>query len=126
MQHNQIITPLSCKASESIMGPAGSENLARRDGEENDHSTFREPESDSSVLKTAMYSVNAIHSQGQIGSLQLRIKLMPVTTSLIEICQAVWTLLRADRQKDMTKAIGPTYFVQRSFKRSPERGHVFI
>jgi len=51
------------------MGPAGSENLARQDGEENDHSTFREPESDSSVLKTVMYSIYAVHSQGQIGSL---------------------------------------------------------
>jgi len=50
---------------------------------------------------------------------------MPVTTSLIEMCQAVWTLLRTERQKkDMTKAIGPTYFGQRSFERSPERGHV--
>ena len=71
------------------------------------------------------YSVYTVHSQGQIGSLQLRIRHTPVTTSLIEMCQAVWTLLRADRQKkDMTKTIGPTYFVRRSFKRSPERGHV--
>jgi hypothetical protein len=109
------------------MFPAGPENLARRDGEENDHSTFRDPESDSSDLKTIMYFVYAVHSQGQIGSLQLRIGHMPVTTSLIEMCQAVWTLLRADRQKkDMTKAAGPTYFVQRSFKRSPERGPTFI
>jgi hypothetical protein len=52
---------------------------------------------------------------------------MPVTTSLIEMCQAVWTLLRAERQKKyMTKVIGPAYFVQRSFKRSPERGHVIF
>jgi len=74
------------------MGPAGPENLARRDGDENDHSTSREPESDSSVLKTVMYSANAVRSQGQIGSLQLRIGHMPVTRSLIEMCQTVWTL----------------------------------
>jgi hypothetical protein len=33
----KIVTPLSFKASESIMGPAESENLARRDDEEKDH-----------------------------------------------------------------------------------------
>ena len=72
-----------------------------------------------------MYSVYAVHIQGQIGSSQLRIGHTPITTGLIEMCQAVWTLSRTDRQKkDVTKVTGPTYFVRRSFKRLPERGHV--
>jgi hypothetical protein len=71
------------------------------------------------------YSVYAVHSQGQIGSLQLRIRHTSVTTSLIEMCQGVWALLRAERQKkDMTKSTEPTYFMQRSFKWTPERDHV--
>jgi len=74
------------------MGPTGSENLARRVGDEKDHSTSREQESDSSVLKTVMYSVKSVRSQGQIGSLQLRIGHVLVTRSLIEMCQAVWAL----------------------------------
>jgi len=118
MQHNQnSYTPIF-KSIRIHYGPGW-----LRDGEENYHSAFLVPESDSSVLKTVMFSVYTVHSQGQIGSLQLRIGHIPFTKSLIEMCQAMWTLFRTDgRKKDMTMTIGPTYFMQSSFKRSPERG----
>jgi hypothetical protein len=88
MQHNQYSYTSVLQRIRSIMCPAGSESLARRDGEENDCSSCREPWSDSSALNTVMYSVFAVHSRGQIGSLKQRIGHMPITTSLIEMCQA--------------------------------------
>jgi hypothetical protein len=45
-------------------------------------------------------SVLPFGKQGQIGSLKLSVGRVSVTTSLVEMCQAVWTLLDADRQRE--------------------------